>query len=332
MRRHLKPVREQEIRDFCKGRPHIFTLENHQITGGLGGLVAEILAAEKNQSAAHAARRARPMGAGRNARLHPRPARPGFRNAREQDPGRSLIAPLAQRHRRRKHMKTCLVTGGARGIGRATCLLAAKNGYQLAVGGLAESPRCTLTLSSPRSSRAAVRPSPLSAMSASEKDIVAMFAEDEVVVGPGGCGRQRGRPLPTALLRRRACSSPTSIWMMRINVTGLIICCREAIRQMDGRGGSIVNISSMAATIGGRPGAAAYAASKAAVDSYTTGAARDHRQTWHSHEHDPSRRRRVTAMTERMQQRSGRASVAWKNRFRWVASDNPRRSPRLRSG
>jgi len=44
----LKPVREQEIRDFCKGRPHIFTLENHQITGGLGSLVAEILAAEKN--------------------------------------------------------------------------------------------------------------------------------------------------------------------------------------------------------------------------------------------------------------------------------------------
>ena len=63
--------------------------------------------------------------------------------------------------------------------------------------------------------------------------------------------------------------------MMRVNITGLILCCREAIRQMDGRGGSIVNISSMAATIGGRPGAAAYAASKAAVDAYTTGAARD---------------------------------------------------------
>lgn len=43
----LKPIREREIRDFCKGRDHVFTLENHQITGGLGSLVAEILASEK---------------------------------------------------------------------------------------------------------------------------------------------------------------------------------------------------------------------------------------------------------------------------------------------
>lgn len=41
-----------------------------------------------------------------------------------------------------------------------------------------------------------------------------------------------------------------------------------------GRGGAIVNLSSMAATIGGRPGAAVYAASKAAVDVYSTGLAK----------------------------------------------------------
>lgn len=42
----LKPIREDEVRAFCKGRKRVFTLENHQITGGLGSLVAEIVAAQ----------------------------------------------------------------------------------------------------------------------------------------------------------------------------------------------------------------------------------------------------------------------------------------------
>lgn len=41
----LKPVRHEEIIEFCRGRKHVFTVENHQITGGLGSLIAEILAA-----------------------------------------------------------------------------------------------------------------------------------------------------------------------------------------------------------------------------------------------------------------------------------------------
>ena len=67
--------------------------------------------------------------------------------------------------------------------------------------------------------------------------------------------------------------------LMAVNVVGLMYCCREAARRMSraraGSGGAIVNISSMAATIGGRPGASAYAASKAAVDVFTTGFARE---------------------------------------------------------
>jgi NAD(P)-dependent dehydrogenase (short-subunit alcohol dehydrogenase family) len=67
--------------------------------------------------------------------------------------------------------------------------------------------------------------------------------------------------------------------MMDLNVVGLMLCCREAARRMalsrGGQGGAIVNVSSMAATIGGRPGASAYAASKAAVDVFTTGLAKE---------------------------------------------------------
>ena len=58
-----------------------------------------------------------------------------------------------------------------------------------------------------------------------------------------------------------------------------MLCCREAARRMStkrgGKGGVVVNVSSMAGTIGGRPGASAYAASKAAVDSFTMGFAKD---------------------------------------------------------
>lgn len=67
--------------------------------------------------------------------------------------------------------------------------------------------------------------------------------------------------------------------LFQVNVLGLMICCREAVKRMStrngGSGGAIVNISSMAGTIGGRPGATAYAASKAAVDAFTTGLARE---------------------------------------------------------
>jgi NAD(P)-dependent dehydrogenase (short-subunit alcohol dehydrogenase family) len=58
-----------------------------------------------------------------------------------------------------------------------------------------------------------------------------------------------------------------------------VLCCREAVRRMAARnggpGGAIVNVSSMSATIGGRPGGAYYAASKAAVDTLTVGLAKE---------------------------------------------------------
>ncbi|CAN5905129.1 hypothetical protein BH11PSE3_BH11PSE3_50610 [soil metagenome] len=63
------------------------------------------------------------------------------------------------------------------------------------------------------------------------------------------------------------------------NIIGLMLCCREAARRLStrngGKGGVVVNVSSMAGTIGGRPGSSAYAASKAAVDAFTMGFAKD---------------------------------------------------------
>jgi NAD(P)-dependent dehydrogenase (short-subunit alcohol dehydrogenase family) len=67
--------------------------------------------------------------------------------------------------------------------------------------------------------------------------------------------------------------------MMRINVTGSILCAGEAVRRMStargGKGGAIVNISSMAAVIGGPAQYVDYAASKAAIDSFTIGLSKE---------------------------------------------------------
>jgi NAD(P)-dependent dehydrogenase (short-subunit alcohol dehydrogenase family) len=67
--------------------------------------------------------------------------------------------------------------------------------------------------------------------------------------------------------------------MMAVNVTGTIICAREAVRRMStrhgGRGGSIVNVSSMAAVIGGFNEYVDYAASKGAIDTFTIGLAKE---------------------------------------------------------
>ncbi len=70
-------------------------------------------------------------------------------------------------------------------------------------------------------------------------------------------------------------ASLSGLWAT--NITGTILASREAVKRFAAHssGGSIVNVSSMAATIGGRLGASAYAASKAAVDAFTVGLAKE---------------------------------------------------------
>ena len=67
--------------------------------------------------------------------------------------------------------------------------------------------------------------------------------------------------------------------ILATNVIGSFVCAREAVRRMStrhgGAGGAIVNVSSMAATIGGANEYVDYAASKGAVDSMTIGLARE---------------------------------------------------------
>jgi NAD(P)-dependent dehydrogenase (short-subunit alcohol dehydrogenase family) len=61
------------------------------------------------------------------------------------------------------------------------------------------------------------------------------------------------------------------------NAIGSILCAREAVRRMsrDGRGGAIVNVSSMAARLGSPNEYVDYAASKGAIDTFTIGLSKE---------------------------------------------------------
>ncbi|MQA06586.1 MAG: SDR family oxidoreductase [Streptosporangiales bacterium] len=173
-------------------------------------------------------------------------------------------------------MGTIVITGGAAGIGRATALLAAQRGYDTAIMDLpaAEPAAKEVVTEVEGYGRRAVA---LAADVTVERDVVGSFAQVVERLGP-----ITGLVNGAGLLYSAKCTEIDAAEVratMAVNVTGLMLCSREAARLMmhsrGGHGGCIVNISSMAATIGGRHRGAVYAASKAAVDAYTTGMAKE---------------------------------------------------------
>jgi len=168
-----------------------------------------------------------------------------------------------------------LITGGASGIGAETARRAAKRGYKVAINYRTRDAQAMGVAAdiAAQDGEALALPGDM----ANEADIVRLFNETERAFGrithlvnSAGFGRQ---------MRVEDYDAKTLAHLFAINVTGLMLCCREAARRMStkhgGKGGAIVNVSSMAATIGGRTGASAYAATKGAVDAFTKGFARE---------------------------------------------------------
>lgn len=172
--------------------------------------------------------------------------------------------------------KIMIVTGGGRGIGAATALMAAKYGYAVAVNYRRDE----------QAANAVVQ--------AIEKDggrAIAVQAdvshEDEVNRLFQTVDEQLGRV--TALVNNAGIVDYPSYVadmaadrierMMKINVVGPFLCAREAVNRMKtsqgGPGGAIVNISSSAAQSGGAGVYVDYAASKGAIDSFTEGLAQE---------------------------------------------------------
>jgi NAD(P)-dependent dehydrogenase (short-subunit alcohol dehydrogenase family) len=167
--------------------------------------------------------------------------------------------------------KVLLVTGGGRGIGAATCRLAAKAGYAVAVNYHSDK-------SAAESLAQEIDGIALQADVSKPGDVVRMFAEVEPklgtithVVNSAGITGKSSRLVDADLETIRQ--------TIDTNLFGTILVSREAVKRMStrlgGAGGVIVNISSGAASIGSANEFVWYAASKAAVDTFTLGLGRE---------------------------------------------------------
>jgi NAD(P)-dependent dehydrogenase (short-subunit alcohol dehydrogenase family) len=169
--------------------------------------------------------------------------------------------------------KVMLVTGGGRGIGAATALLAAERGYAVAVNYLRNGEAAEKVVEQIGKNAIAV-----AGDVASEADVVRMFRTvDEKLGRVSALVNNAG--IVDRSSRVESMSAERIQRMLAVNVTGSFLCAREAIKRMStrhgGKGGAIVNLSSVAARLGSPGDYVDYAASKGAIDTFTIGLAKE---------------------------------------------------------
>ena len=172
--------------------------------------------------------------------------------------------------------KVLLVTGGSRGIGAATALLAAQQGWSVAVNYTANSLAADEVVRQIRASGG--HAISIQADVADEAQVLRMFEHIDAKMG-----RLQGLVNNAGVVDMTARVDEMSVarWkrMFDINVIGSLICAREAVRRMStrhgGEGGSIVNVSSAAARLGAPGQYVDYAATKGAIDAFTIGLAKE---------------------------------------------------------
>lgn len=168
-----------------------------------------------------------------------------------------------------------IVTGGSRGIGRACALGLAEDGYDVVVnyvGNRAAADEVVAAISGMGRKAVAAQGDV-----ASEADVLAIFAVADrlgrlaVLVNNAG--------VVDVAARVDEMSFDRLTRMMTINIVGSFLCAREAVKRMStrhgGRGGAIVNLSSIAPTLGAPGQYVDYAASKGAIDAMTLGLGRE---------------------------------------------------------
>jgi NAD(P)-dependent dehydrogenase (short-subunit alcohol dehydrogenase family) len=169
-----------------------------------------------------------------------------------------------------------LVTGASRGIGAAIARALARSGARVAVHyGTHEDEAEGVCVDVRALGGTAIA---LRADMASEAEISAMFrAVDDAFGAVTALVNNAGGIV--AVKPIADVDAATVERVLAVNLAGPIYCCREAVRRMStargGKGGAIVNISSMAALLGGLPHEVPYAASKGGLDSLTIGLARE---------------------------------------------------------
>jgi NAD(P)-dependent dehydrogenase (short-subunit alcohol dehydrogenase family) len=173
--------------------------------------------------------------------------------------------------------KVLLITGGSRGIGAATALLAARRGWAVAVNyarNAAAADDVVRTIRADGGHAIAVQ-----ADVGDEAQTLAMFQQiDAAQLGPL-TGLVNNAGIVDVKARVDEMSAARIERMLRINILGSFICAREAVRRMStrhgGAGGVIVNVSSAASRLGSAGQYVDYAASKGAIDTLTLGLAKE---------------------------------------------------------
>jgi NAD(P)-dependent dehydrogenase (short-subunit alcohol dehydrogenase family) len=172
--------------------------------------------------------------------------------------------------------RTVLVTGASRGIGAATAIACAEKGWDVAVNYSRDERAAQAVADRVRAlgRRAIV----IAADVADEAAVLAMFTRIDAELGPMA-GLVNNAGVIDEQVRVENISLARLQRMFAINVFGSIVCAREALKRMStargGRGGAIVNLSSVAAKLGAPGWYVDYAASKGAIDSFTIGLARE---------------------------------------------------------
>lgn len=171
-------------------------------------------------------------------------------------------------------MKTLLVTGGSRGIGRAVAVMAAGRGWNVAINyvGNREAAEETVAAVNALGAKAIAIAGDVS----KEADVVAMFEKTKAEFG-GIDGVVINAGVVAQTMALADMSGDRLKRMFEINTLGAYLCAREAARMLPiskgGNGGSIVVMSSMAAKLGSPFNFVDYAGSKAALDMLTKGLA-----------------------------------------------------------
>ena len=169
-----------------------------------------------------------------------------------------------------------IVTGGSRGIGATTARLAGERGYAVCVNYRRDAEAAAAVVADIE--KAGSQAVAVAGDMASEKDVLNLFESCDaklgtlrVLVNNAGIIDVQSRVEDYTLERLRR--------MFAVNITGAFLCAREAVRRMStnrgGTGGAIVNVSSVAARLGGPNEYVDYAASKGAMDTMTIGLAKE---------------------------------------------------------
>jgi len=172
--------------------------------------------------------------------------------------------------------KIILITGGSRGIGAATARLAAQRGYAVCISYSRNSAAAAAVVDEiKQTGRSAIA---VATDVSSEPDVIRLFksVDDSLgrvtaLVNNVGIVEQQTRVENMDAVRLNR--------VFAVNITGAFLCAREAIRRMStkygGNGGAIVNVSSVASRLGSPDEYVDYAASKAAIDTFTIGLAKE---------------------------------------------------------